>query len=241
MKEDISRQNSNEGKVDYAYLPFASAFEVAEAIQTKCGGIVSDFKVLEGVVGVKGGALRGRVSNAKIYGLIEGRSEYQPTKLSIRIIQPTKPNEKDIATKEAIMNVPLFKKLDKRYGRKIPLKEVFFRNILVREYVIPKNKVGRVLNTIKKNLELISTLKLPEEDEPQNHEETTLEERPNTTTKKGNVLIIYFGNHKHEFEITSETDWQMIEAIINGLKKKWLESKKENSAYSNEQEGHTES
>ena len=243
MSADTERQQSNEG-VDFAYLPFKSALEVATAIYEKCGGVVKSIKTLEEAVGIKGGALRERVFNARKYGLIEGRGTLILTELAMEIIKPTSPEEKDVAIVKSILSVSLFKKIAQRYTEGLPSDNMFFKNTLEREYDIKKKIVGRVLNAIKKNFELLSEIGLPSDlglIEGVHDETSTKTRATGKLIRKGNILVMVLGENKHEFEITIPTDWKIAKVVLNGFEEKWLESKKkENSAYLEKQEDTTE-
>jgi len=230
--DSIESSNEEEKEYDYAYLPFNSALDVALAIVDKLGGKVKNFKTLEEATGVRGGGLRGRVFNAKKYGLIEGRGEMRPTELSMRIIKPKNEEEGYLAMRESILNIPLFKELYQRYKANIPENEEFFKNALEREYSIPTNISSRVLNAIKKNFELLKSLNLPTEGELILEKVSKVAEEfetPKKTLKKsGNFLVITFGEHVHEIPIKTPTDWKIAKSILSGLEEGWTESKKEN-------------
>jgi hypothetical protein len=93
--------------------------------------------------------------SASLYGLTIGSGEkatIEPTPLSVDIISPQGPTQRQAALVKAFKTVDLFAKVLQHYaGKRIPEDE-YFENTLIREYGIPKDRVKIFTKVFTDNL-----------------------------------------------------------------------------------------
>ncbi len=202
---------------DFPILPLSHAIDVARVIDEKLGGRVGSYETLATAINVHGGALIQRVAAARRYGLIEGKGEMKPTQLAMKILHPIGDGEAKQGMKEAIHNVAIFKEMIDRFGAKAPENEIL-QNILKREYSVPHQILPRVAYAIRKNIELLGAgedISTPKESEPAEIQETQL------PSKVSSQLTISFIGNVHKFDISTNEDWEVVNAIVKSLKSKW--------------------
>jgi len=223
VKTNASKKKGRGEQRDFPVLPFPFALEVAKAIDEKLGGKVLSYDGLSTALHVKGGALIQRIAASRRYGLIEGKGEMKPTPLAMKIMHPINEGEDVQGAKEAIFNVPLFKELIERFGGKLPENEIL-RNVLQREYGVPKAVLPRVANAIRRNIELLEAGKTymatDVEAEPMNAASI----HPVSVGSRGESpqLTISFRGDMLKLDISTEEDWAFVDIVIKTLKAKWL-------------------
>jgi hypothetical protein len=131
----------------YPYAPLGSALRIAEAVK-ECGGARNE--VSKGVLAhhlgetEKAPGFGQRISAARSFGLIVGRSDYTLTDIAKRIFFPINETDKSHAMLAALASPPTFGKIIARFdGDKLPKKEIV-ANVLHREYGLPESWKDRV-------------------------------------------------------------------------------------------------
>jgi hypothetical protein len=143
-------ENDENGKQErgvYPYLPLSSALRVSDAVK-ELGGARSAVpkSALAKHLGEseKSPTFSQRISSAKVFGLVEGRGEYELSELAKRFYFPTSDSGKSSALLEIFATPPSFKEILRRFdGDKLPSREIL-GNILHREAGIPESWKDRV-------------------------------------------------------------------------------------------------
>ena len=141
--KQIDGEDADGGKreaASYPYFPLPLALKIADAIKELGGHRVPIQKSqLASLLGEseKSAVLQQRISTAKCFGLIEGRSAFRLSDASGRYYFPTNESEKASALLEFLAFPSSFAEIIKRFdGTKLPAREIL-ANIFHREAGVP--------------------------------------------------------------------------------------------------------
>jgi hypothetical protein len=132
---------------DFPKNSLEDAIKLVQQIEEKYAGKKTKAEDLVRLVGFHKASdwrFKDLLKSANLYGLTIGSGEkatIEPTPLSVNIISPQGPTQRQDALVKAFNNVELFAKVSHHYaGKRIPEDE-YFENTLIREYGIPKDRV----------------------------------------------------------------------------------------------------
>lgn len=229
--EQIAIRRGRRKTKDYPAVSLQTALEICEAI-LKCGGAADSYGLIGDVLKIRGGALNNRITAARRYGLIE-KDRLVNTDLASRILKPIEHNEDKNAQKEAILSVPLFNDILRKFGTILPENNIF-ANVLIRSYDVPEAAVGRVISMIRKNFELLGdntdvaeTMKLkpvPQLETVKNYirknSEYIKSNTPPFLIDSDRYIFIKDGQNIFTFVVDENTDWHLFNTTIDSLKKR---------------------
>jgi hypothetical protein len=142
-----NRDESRRETSAYPYTSLAAALKIADAVK-ECGGVRTN--VSKGALAAhlgeteKAQGFSQRITSAKSFGLVEGRSDFQLSELAKRIYFPTDESDKSHALLLAFATPATFRQLIERYdGDPLPKKEIL-ANVLHREIGVPESWKDRV-------------------------------------------------------------------------------------------------
>jgi len=145
----------------YPYTSLGPSLKIADAVKDLGGArtsvpkssLAAHLKESE-----KSAAFLQRVSSAKAFGLIAGRSEYILTEASKRYYFPTSENEKSTALLVCLDTPTGFRELIRRYdGDRLPSREIL-ANILQRELGVPESWKERAAAFFENSAQLIGVI-----------------------------------------------------------------------------------
>lgn len=138
----------------YPYFNLESSIDVAKAIQEQGGGICTSQQLAAFLdyKNVRSGTFVTRVSSARLFGLIKGKSDaLSITERAMKIIYPVMPEDVAQAKVAAFLNVPLYSELFSRFkGVNLPL-EAGLKNLFENTYTISKDRVNPALRVFKES------------------------------------------------------------------------------------------
>jgi len=164
MTDEQERDNGEAGKresASYPYFPLSSALKIAEAVKELGGAkvpirksvLASHFAQAE-----KSAVLQQRISAAKCFGLIEGRSAYTLTEAANRYFFPTTDLERNLALLDFLAAPESFTEIIKRFdGAKLPSRDIL-GNIFHREARVPESWKGRIAAYFCNSAELVGAV-----------------------------------------------------------------------------------
>ncbi len=145
----------------YPYTSLGPSLKIADAVKELGGARTSVSKSSLAALlkeSDKSAAFLQRVSSAKAFGLIAGRSEYILTEASKRYYFPTSENEKSTALLVCLDTPTGFRELIRRYdGDKLPSREIL-ANILQREFGVPESWKERAAAFFENSAQLIGVI-----------------------------------------------------------------------------------
>ncbi|MQB00890.1 MAG: hypothetical protein GEU78_11470 [Actinobacteria bacterium] len=129
--------------------------EVARVIAQDGGGRVSQGQLaaLLNYAGTGSGTFVNRVSAARQFGLIQGRSSVSPTPLAHEILDPVYPEQRTGALFNAFLSVPLYRAIFERFQNKTLPTSKGFENALRAEFSVPEQHLARVRSRFMKSAE----------------------------------------------------------------------------------------
>lgn len=127
--------------------------EVARVIAQDGGGRVDQGQLaaLLGYAGTGSGTFVNRVSAARQFGLIQGRSAVTPTPLASEILDPVYPEQRKAGLLAAFLSVPLYKAIFERFRAKTLPTPKGFENALRSEFGVPEQHLPRVRSRFMKS------------------------------------------------------------------------------------------
>jgi|GEM_PF-3593799 hypothetical protein len=160
LGENNGTDSKSESSV-YPYTSLAPSLKIADAIK-ELGGARSPVSKSSLAAhlkeGEKSASLLQRISSAKAFGLITGRSEYSLSESAKRYYFPTSEHDKSNAQLN-FLSAPLgFRELIRRYdGDKLPSREIL-ANILQREFGVPDSWKDRAAAFFENSAQLIGVI-----------------------------------------------------------------------------------
>lgn len=141
--------------------PLEDALRIPRAIEEKHGGAPIRATELAAMVGFKNPDWRflDLLRSANQYGLVEGSGATATVSLTERgnmIVAPKTPMDRQNAMRDAVMAVSQFKEVLDFYKGKFPELE-FFRNKLVKDFQIPKDRVDVFVSVLNENLNYLKS------------------------------------------------------------------------------------
>lgn len=221
-------------KIEHPFSPIDVSVEVAQKIAENGGSLKKD--TLSELLGVKGGAFAGKLTGARRYGLVEGTDPIKITKMAQEILNPVRAEEDTELKIKAVLSIPLFNKIYSTYGSDLPNNKIL-SGILLREHQVPQKSIDGTIRVLKQNLKALPDLSKVkdnpnnllqlDEDSSEIKQELGLN-APEIKKFGKNRFIVQvvspFDNYTKE--VTDEIDWSVIEAVVKGMKEKWIKSSK---------------
>ena len=187
VERGAKKQRKSPTPRKYPYYGLKIAIEVAEIIYRKRGGVTSRAGLAESLgISKTSGALEMRIITAASFGVVVRKEgEIRTTDLARKIIKPVSDSEKAQALAEAFAHVPLFATIQRRFaGQPLP-EEEGIKNLLERDFEIPKNQVNEAYNLMMNSAREAGLLRttnagtwlsiLPEQKEAEEKKATQLE------------------------------------------------------------------
>lgn len=219
-------------KIEHPFSPIDVSVEVAQKISENGGSLKKD--TLSDLLGVKGGAFAGKLTAARRYGLVEGTDPIKITKLAQEILNPIKAEE-DIELKiKAVLSIPIFNKIYSTYGSELPNNKIL-SGILLREHQVPTKSIDGTIRVLKQNLKALPDLSKIK-DNPNNLlklGDNTNEPKPDAGLnvpdikkfgKNRFIVQVISPYDNYTKEVTDEIDWIVVEAVVKGMKEKWIKT-----------------
>lgn len=137
------------------------AIEIAQAIEEKNAGNPIRAEFLSPMVGYRKASdwrFADILRAANQYGIVEGSGPTSTVSLTATgadIVAPSSPFQRQAALLKAFSNVELFDKVSKFYAGKAIPEDEYFGNTLVRDFEVPRERVGTFMSVFQKNLEYL--------------------------------------------------------------------------------------
>lgn len=141
------------------------AIEIAKAIEEKNAGNPMAADMVVKAVGFKrpdDWRFLNLLKSANQYGLVTGTGATATIALAKTgedIVAPSDPRQRQAALLQAFRNVEDFKKVEAFYQNKKLPEDEFFQNTLVREFNIPRDRVGKFTEVFTANLEFLKAFR----------------------------------------------------------------------------------
>ena len=106
---------------------FPSLTEYTKAVYDNFGTEPRSRDLIAPLLGHRGigGAFYAKLRGMMAYGLLQGRRTYSVTELGRRITYPTNKKEEAEAIKDAVLRIPLWAQLFKKYGQDLPTEKLW--------------------------------------------------------------------------------------------------------------------
>lgn len=155
------------GTYEYPEISVEETIKIAELLVNEFHKKVSDVNVFAERVGHKSsssGTFLVKMGDVRKYGIMEKR-DYQATKRAEILANPTTPQEKNQETKDMILGVPLFEKLNSRLKTKSPTLEQFRTQLI--EVTNDREKGSKEAEKIRKiYIDAISHIREDQQQQP---------------------------------------------------------------------------
>jgi len=214
-KKDLVFRGSNR---DYPVILIKVAEGVLKVVYDS-GGKATKETISQGL-NITGGGLAKKIASTKRWGLISGIGTISVTPLGMDILFPDEDDhEGNKARNRAFLQVPIFKKISKRFGGETPSKEILFISVLVKEFKIPEKDAKTILNIYKEAVKLYLNI-----EEPLTGGAKVIEEISEEKFKQ-NLFDIIEGIIKLSFTIKSSFKKEEVKKSLSFIEKKAEEEK----------------
>jgi hypothetical protein len=163
--------SNNKSKVwDFPRYPLEEAVRIAQRINESSGNAAIPEFVAE-IYGLRptSSIFQNLLNTAVQYGIVAPAKHSEKislTEIGLNIVAPTSPEQRQSALWKAFTAVELFRKVTELYaGKPLPEQE-FFKNILVRDFKIPRDQVERFIAVFTQNLEYLKAFVSDDSDQP---------------------------------------------------------------------------
>lgn len=216
---------------EYPYISFDESLELADKIKAAGGRV--DKKQMQEILKKKGGWLAIQVSSLRRWGLIEGRGESKLTELYKRIRTPEVEGDDSFAKQEAFLNIPLFKTIYEDYKEHGLPQEPYFTNKLKNKYGLSGRNPSLVASIIRDFIskyfpkygsttsELV--VKVDEAKSPKTIDKVSNLKDEKLLEGSFPITILTKDTPPFKWDIKSEADFAVIDAILTSIKERWKE------------------